>query len=786
MSQKAVSDKMNEMDGKVDGVVEDEKSFEDAIRDQVNNYKPIVIEGNVTNAADEEDITSENNLLKLKDRSALNGMGYVILRKNKSFAEQVTKKNTIYEIRYDFDLNGAEITIPENCVLKFNGGRIQNGKIYFNNTFLIGDLKFHNCYVNNEITVNTTISDTSFTGDTKYDSSILKFLLLNTAKNNGSLIINRDYNISIDDYNNAVVDEVNTKTFILIKFSNGFEVNFNGHTIYENSKDYTNNHNFIHLYRCNNVSILKLKYIVTLNDNILNPYEDDNASGAVLIKTNGDCGNCNFEVSAENVGSCVRCGEFGTIDSDNLGSPTPNYVYKGLYNSKLKVTAYNSGYSCVIYTGENIEIKADFNKIHRGVYLTGVNDANVIVNGKDAKTPTLVLIKDSVYYDTNDSSFRTRKYKECKNINLSVTDIGSTNAYTSMVSIESYNDYHFTERTVSYNFSNINVKLYSVNNGNISRGIVINSRDLNNNRDKVEVFLSSLTTDKTFTVLSSVGNGDVSLNISNCYMPKCTIDIKSPHYINIENSVFYTFVNKVTEESFVILKNSELNSISTNNEESKSSIKLINTKIINGSSPKINCFAGLSLVEGENLNFNESKLLHDIYYNELSIDTTIKFDVSKLLYGSYRIFYIKNIAKSPIYITFTNAILAEGESTIKVLQNEIIKIVVITQKNLNKAKIILTHNINNYFLSGKSSLRPSKAIQSSTYFDTDLNQMLYYNGNNWINAYGELADIKTSGTFIDKPKPNNIGFQYFNTDTHKMITWDGTKWWNPDGTEATN
>ena len=64
--------------------------------------------------------------------------------------------------------------------------------------------------------------------------------------------------------------------------------------------------------------------------------------------------------------------------------------------------------------------------------------------------------------------------------------------------------------------------------------------------------------------------------------------------------------------------------------------------------------------------------------------------------------------------------------------------------------------------------------------------MLYYNGNSWVNAYGELADIKTSGTFIDKPKPKNIGFQYFNTDTHKIITWDGSKWWNPDGTEATN
>lgn len=126
MSQKAVSD------------------FEDTIRDQVNNYKPIVIEGNVTNAADEEDITSENGLLKLKNRSALNGMGYVILRKGKTFAEQVTKANTIYEIRYDFDLNSVEIAIPENCVLKFNGGSLSNGTIVLQNTKICHNNGFFN------------------------------------------------------------------------------------------------------------------------------------------------------------------------------------------------------------------------------------------------------------------------------------------------------------------------------------------------------------------------------------------------------------------------------------------------------------------------------------------------------------------------------------------------------------------------------------------------------------------------------------------------------------------
>ena len=119
-------------------------AFEDSIREQIEEYKPIIINGDVTNAADEEDITSEDGLLKLKDRNNLNGMGYIILRRDKSFAEQLTQANTIYEIRYDFDLNGEEVTIPEDCVLDFQGGSLSNGDIILRNTTIVNP-KFKEC-----------------------------------------------------------------------------------------------------------------------------------------------------------------------------------------------------------------------------------------------------------------------------------------------------------------------------------------------------------------------------------------------------------------------------------------------------------------------------------------------------------------------------------------------------------------------------------------------------------------------------------------------------------------
>ena len=57
------------------------------------------------------------------------GMNKVVLDKSKTFAEQVTGTNTIYEIRDSFDLSNGSVTIPTGCVLKFNGGKLLNGTI---------------------------------------------------------------------------------------------------------------------------------------------------------------------------------------------------------------------------------------------------------------------------------------------------------------------------------------------------------------------------------------------------------------------------------------------------------------------------------------------------------------------------------------------------------------------------------------------------------------------------------------------------------------------------------
>lgn len=127
------------------------------LQQEINDIQPIVINGNVTNAPDEEDITTdENNLLKFADRStAVNQKGYKILRKNKTLAEQVTNANTIYEVRYEFDINNATVTIPAGCELRFAGGKIVNGTIVATNRLRVNEWGFE------DVTINGYVDTTS-------------------------------------------------------------------------------------------------------------------------------------------------------------------------------------------------------------------------------------------------------------------------------------------------------------------------------------------------------------------------------------------------------------------------------------------------------------------------------------------------------------------------------------------------------------------------------------------------------------------------------------------------
>lgn len=116
----------------------------------------------ITNLPDGEDLTTIHGVLKFANKQynagAYSGLGRQYLRKNLVGGLNVLTQsmmqwpNTIYIIQYDYDLNGAEIKVPEGCVLDFQGGHITDGTIKLSNTRILQN----GCVITDYITANIT------------------------------------------------------------------------------------------------------------------------------------------------------------------------------------------------------------------------------------------------------------------------------------------------------------------------------------------------------------------------------------------------------------------------------------------------------------------------------------------------------------------------------------------------------------------------------------------------------------------------------------------------------
>lgn len=208
---------------------------------QLNKLSQTVIDfigsgGNVTNQADEEDLTKTEesgvSVIKLKDRAFLpanfSGLGKKIIRKNISGGVNTLSKSdfldsdTVYEIRYDFTLDGS-VTFPSNSVLLFTTGSISGGAIEFNNTIIKSTRK--NVLLNTDVTgtvLNNICADwfdVSSDGVTNSFSGIQKAVTLGRANKNVIVFYGENYMIGDNT--------LNLYTSVRLNFSKKTKFRFN-------------------------------------------------------------------------------------------------------------------------------------------------------------------------------------------------------------------------------------------------------------------------------------------------------------------------------------------------------------------------------------------------------------------------------------------------------------------------------------------------------------------------------------------------------------------------------
>lgn len=386
-----------------------------------------------------------------------NGMGYLVLEKDKTFAEQVTAANTIYEIRYEFDLNNASVTIPAGCELKFNGGKIDNGTIVVSDTIV--DARpvagFGSGIVVSGVFQNQAVFPEWFgavgDGQTNDRDAIQKAL---DVSDNVVGIPGKVYAVATPDpYKHCLTIKRDNQHLV---------INLKNTDVYD-SLDYRGRA----VIFCDGKNGFYFRGSITsINDSI--PVSASPgitlewARGGILCY--GNCSNFDIELSCANLYSGIASGAFNDQD----------YIYRngttGVSNGRFIVKANRIAYPVAINYGNNNQIDVTGENMHRCVYICG--DYNrIVARGKNylgAAAPAHVILLANFIEDNGNvvlkaSNYNDVTYKELEGETNFLSE-GSMFAYQVVSTSSNPPDYTH----IDYGFIGNTFNAYCVNNSNRS------------------------------------------------------------------------------------------------------------------------------------------------------------------------------------------------------------------------------------------------------------------------------------------------------------------------------
>lgn len=693
-----------------------------------------------TNLPDEEDLTSVNesgrDVLKLADRSyapeKFSGKGYKILRKNMVDGnniltqDMINEPNTIYEIRYDFDLNNQTINIPDGCILKFKGGSFLNAKNI-------------NGKVLNEYLMPEWFggSPDGTTDCTDAFCSIIKICKNIKCSCSGKYLFKGTVDARL--YNNITID-MNLSSFIdfhiiinindnltdwRYKYTTTGLVLKNG-TIASKGidKKYLNwetpaiiSGGPLYLYH---IRLSHVPYFIALADEYIDHFEIDDMSNISYGPAYDDIS----EYSLDVISLLKKDGTFAKLN-ERTGMAGDSWSFSRIaefhnpHFISLPIVAFTEFKNCIQI---NVDISGDYSRVNfischwerTKVTCSTLNSTTVVnfigcffyLNAKAIDLPGVAYIgcyfrgvSEPVSNEISLSAFLNNKdICELKCIFFNCLIGWSIKLHTEKYTLYQLND--SGRNTISLR----EYALQSFNAKNIGISNTFTSEELPLGNYKYTIYLLSginvPIAKREFTISITEKGKAVGFYINNA--PKGYGFLV---YREGPNGKIY----KVKGMSAYDQKTNNVTFFDN-----------YDTAFIGEHDNWMNTFV---FVWKEVANVKDEKLYPHLYYANGQIMT------------------INGTTDSPVSVP------------------------------------------NSYSTKGKTTERPVSASVGFQYFDTDLAKTICWNGKAWINLDGSKLNVKKIGSTEDRPSNVEIGFIYKDTTLNKLILWEGTKWVNLDGTE---
>lgn len=723
----------------------------------------------------------------------------------------INQPNTIYEIRYDFDLNGETIEMKEGCTFKFEGGSLSNGSLVGNNTY-IKYIKGNVLFKENLCIAgrwNVPYITSSMFEDLSSDNEIKKLIYLTDKSIFNTVIIEHGtYNVSVKsplDY--AIGLNSNTKLILngtislapnnfasydVLKISDSSNVVVEGTgSIIGDKSTHTGTTGEWGV----GVEILNSKNIKIDGINILDCWGDcvyvgDNSKQICLSNLNIDNGRRQgiSIVSGDNivVENCIIRNISGTnpeygIDIEPNKEQSIDNVYINnikFYSCKGGILSYGGANNAFI---GNVKISnCSFDNVYEKctISLHGVNNAsiincNIIANTCISVQSCNAVAIENCYLDSRkvDGTGTERTIFSAKNKIISIlNNIILSNGVAirdSSNTIIEHNDITclklfdgFPANINNTKIINNNISGYlsgqltncTINNNIIKAGSSVNlieSSVINNNK-----FLGTMTIEllKDTKICNNIFSGivktdDTDRNPVNLYCGTIENSIINGNYFNNGN-IESTIKNCIISSN--ILKYDSGECLRCNNDS-------INVIIDNN----IICYIGTS----EQLNMINliSTTFSIIINNLLDPNSLVKYAVQFSDYKSTNDIVRNNRLVSPCKIG--------GRSFGPINDGCIVESADYATKGATSKRPIIK--------SFSESLNDGDTAYP--YFDTTLNKIIYWTGHEWVDAKGENPDNNNSGSSENRPTSANIGFMYFDTTLHKPIYYNGNGWVDATG-----
>lgn len=719
----------------------------------------LIKQGNtIINLPDDEDLEEVNSVLRFKDRKynpeLASGKGYKILRKNWTkigskminllTQDMINDSNTIYEIRYDFDLNGSAITIPKDSDLNFNGGRIINGIIEMSDDTLtlpgIGEVENFGAVVDDESF--NDLNNTAFKNCLRlYKEIHLRkgTYYLTTGDDHNRRILN--HSLSLYGYSTTInfdkyISDRNMSTFFFL--INNIDSNLivkNINFIYDigDTQDYT--------AKSGNYYIISYKLANSVLIDNCTLYSDKENNGVTFISSSGSSSSKCASVSVTN----CRC---TTLTNSYRGG----FIWNMVSNDHVD-TSFFTVRNCYVQTqskDESIVFSTHAKNTSANINIencTFVSDNSIIqpisfiiINHDNFEDNIYLYCKDCTFTNNGDyhvivlrntwdiPSGSDLEYKYTNN-SVNIFDNCTIN-YPHAIDATSVVERHYGIFMTSHhilicNNCDINVhsdySIFPDHDGQVAYYIEYNNCNING-------------------LIRKAFNRTIKANI-NSYFNNCNI-IGDIYEVGIYNGC--TINGNIVLESGYALYNRFFNTIINNTYIDDSlNLRFHEQSMYNINEAWLPKYAVINDVEDLRANFTFTG--YSLYKQD---DISINASLSVNPKDGLNVLYLKNdetdeiVYIHPFYFNYKT--------------NEIIK--------YNKENN--SYTVEEYINKGITANRPVNPQVGFQYFDTTLNKPIWWSNARWIDSEGNNVNSTsmTSGTFADKPTEVEIGYAYFCTD----------------------